>query len=270
MSKKNKKQRLLKRSKFRYYRKTIIWTSFLIVVLYALSFWSSHQSMRISSVEINGNKFVKTTEIENIFFEGISGKYLFLISKSHFLFIPKETISKKIEKNLSIESVVIRRSDINRAVIDITEYNPVAEYCSDTEGKNCYLINESGLFFVERPENYIENHLILEGVIETENDESILGKKYTNTKTFKKLLKKIELLLEENIEINKISTEDFETFILHTIGGPTLLVEETDIPSETINNLKAAIAQESIHDVQFNNIDYIDLRFEDKVFYKLK
>ena len=270
MSKKNKKQKLLKRSKLRYYRKAIIWVSFIIVLLYASSFWSSHQSMQISSVDIIGNKFVETALVEKIFFEEISGKYFFLISKSHFLFIPKKTIIKKIENKLSVESAVVRKSDPNSAFINIVEYEPVAEYCSDDENKDCYLVNESGLFFVKKPEKYIENNLKIEGHIELKEGETILGKKYTKTITFKKLLKKMELLSLEKIEINKISTEDFETFILHTIGGPTLLVEETDSPAETIENLKAAIAQESINDIQFNNIDYIDLRFEDKVFYKIK
>jgi len=273
MSKKHKKKPLLKRSKFRKYRKTVLWVSFLVVILYATSFWSNHQSMKISSIEIVGNRFVESSTVEKVFFEEISGRHFFLVSKSHFLFIPKGIISKKIENKLSVDSVSIRRSDINNAVIEIVEHKPIAEYCTTESAdtiSDCYFVNSEGLIFVKASKFYTDVLISLEGDIEKGEDESVLGKNFSEIETFKKLFKKIELLEMEGIEINKISTEDFETYVLHTIGGPTLLVEETDIPRETIENLKAAIAQESINDIQFNNIDYIDLRFEDKVFYKLK
>jgi len=224
--------------------------------------------MKISSVDVVGNRFVESSDIEKVFFEEVSGRHFFLISKSHFLFIPKGIISKKIENKLSVESAIVRRSDINNAVVEITEYDPVAEYCSSD--LDCYFVNGDGLIFVKAPEFYADVLISLEGEIEITDGESVLGKSYSEIKTFRKLLEKIELLEIEKIEINKISTVDFETFVLYTVGGPTILIEETDIPKETIDNLKAAITQESINDVQFNNIDYIDLRFEDKVFYKLK
>lgn len=268
MSNKNKKQKLLKRSKFRYYRKIIIWVSFFITLLYGIFFWSAHSSMQISKIEVSGNRFVETAEIENIFFEEIRGRHFFLISKSHFLFIPNKKIESRLEKKLEIDFISIKRSKINNIVIEVVEHKPIAFYCSNET--DCYFVNDSGLLFVKSPDFYFDDLLEIAGSIEIKEDESILGKKYATPETFKNLLEKIKLLNTEKIEINKISTEDFETYILHTVGGPTLLVEESDIPLEIVANLKAAIAQESINEVQFDNIDYIDLRFEDKVFYKLK
>jgi hypothetical protein len=271
MSKKNKKQPLLKRSKIRYYRKTIIWVSFLLVALYAISFWSSHRSMKVVNVTIEGSKFSDSQVIEDLFFETVSGKYFYLISRSNFLLLPKKTATKKIENLLEIDSVLIKKQDSNGVVIEVTEHEPVAEYCVESI---CYLVNDDGLIFVKKPEVFLDNLIVLNGEFLEEQDGEqnvdVLGEKFSNTETFQKLLSKIDLLIKENIEISSISTEDFETYTLQTVGGPVLLVEDQDTPETVVSNLKAALAQESIHKVQFNNIDYIDLRFEDKVFYKLK
>jgi len=279
MKRKNKKKPLLKRNKIRYYRKVIIWVTFVVVLLYGVSFWSDHESMKVVNVSVVGDNFVNPEIVEDIFFEKIYGKYFYLISKSHFLFLPRTTIIGEIENMLEIDSTTIKREDMNSVVVEIVEHQPIAEYCLES---NCYLVNAEGLIFVKKPDVFLNNLITLSGqIIENNNegsedndevveDADILGQSFSDKETFQKLLMKIKLLKEEKIEISNISTEDFETYTLQTVGGPVLLVENQDAPETVVSNLKAALAQESIHKVQFNNIDYIDLRFEDKVFYKLK
>lgn len=264
MSKKNKKQKLFKRSKARYYRKVTIWVSFLIILLYGASFWSNHQSLKIENIEIDGNRFANKSEIVDIVNEEIDGKYLFLLSKSNYFFIPETVIIEKLKDLDEVKNVLIDKSRFNSVTVEIQEYKPAAVYCLE----ECYFLNRQGLFFVAAPEMYLDNVIEVQGEVQFENE--IIGQYFTEPKVFEDMMEKIDLLKKENIEINLMTTEDFETYTLHTINGPTLLVEKEDTPIEVVENLKSALAQESIHEVQFNNIDYIDLRFEDKVFYKLK
>ena len=267
---KNKKQNFFKRSKVRYYRKITMWFIFAVVLLYGINFWTSHSYFKIKEVDVVGNRFIESQEIKNVFNDNISGKYLFLISKGNYFFIPKNKIIKELELKNSVDIVSIEKNDFNSVTIEINEYNPVASYCLAESQDGCYFVNGQGVFFVKAPDFYADSVLELEGDALEFSSENILGNSYTEQPIFEKLLKKVSLLKQEEIEIFKISTEDFETFTLHSVRGPVLLVEDTDISKEIISNLKAALAQESIHDIQFNNIDYIDLRFEDKVFYKLK
>ncbi len=262
---KKKSNKLLRRNKLRYYRKVIIWVSFLIIALYGLSFWSDYQSLNIQEVEITGENFVAPEIIEKVFWQETEGKYFFLISKRNFLFIPKKIIIEKIKKFNEVENVSIEISNSNKVIIKISEYKPVAEYCLE----KCYFVNKKGVVFSETPKIYVDDLLKLEGkIIEDENE--IIGMNYLPIEIFEKIIKTIELLNIENIKINKVSTEDFETFNLQTVGGPRILIEYQDIPEEIVSNLKIALEQESIHDIQFNNLEYIDLRFQDNVFYKLK
>ena len=260
------KQKILKRNKNRYIRKAIIYFVFIMTFLYGVSFWSNFHSFQIEKINVFGNRFIDTDLVKAEINNELSGKYIFLIPKKNFLFIPKSQIRKKLESNVTIENIEITKSDLQTITIEILEYKPIASYCV-TEN-DCYFVNKFGTFFVKAPEVYLDNLIELKTTKEFGGE--ILGQNFVDKDIFEKLLEKIDLLKGENIEIREIYTEDFETFNLKTISGPTIIVEKEDKPEEIISNLKSAINQESINEVQFNNIDYIDLRFEDKVFYKLK
>jgi hypothetical protein len=282
----NKKQPKLlsnKKSKIKFWRRTILTVSFLIVLLYAISFWSSHQSIEIQNVKIEGVEFADQNQIMQIFEEETQGKYLGLISKKNFLFLPKGVIEKRIGNMLSVNSVYIRIPNVNLAEIVVAEHKPVSVWCSIENVNDCYFVNKNGLLFTKLPELYMDNMFSLEGgIIEQENDkskkiiknketETNLGKYFTSVDTFKKITAFIDLLnAQQDIFIIKVVTEDHETFTLHTTAGPTILIEKNDNPVEAVNNLESTLVQESIHDIQFANLEYIDLRFNDKVYYKIK
>lgn len=259
------KHKLLKKNKFRIYRKIVIWLFFFISIIYGFFFWMNHDSLKISNLEIIGNKFVDSSVVENIYNEEVSGKYFFVISKNNFFFIPEEKIKDRIEKILSVDSVILSKEGFNKLKIEISEYKPVATYCVED---SCYFVNDKGVLFLKTPEFYVEDLIEIEGALSVETD--LLGQNYSDPETFKNILETINLLSAEDIKIAKVRTDDFETYHLETLAGTDIMIEKEDNPEEVIDNLKAALVQESIHDIQFDNIEYFDLRFEDKVFYKLK
>lgn len=278
MFRENKSPKLLKRNKFKLYYRLALWSFFVISFFYGIIFWLNHDFFLIKEVEIVGNKFVQTEEIQKNFEQQTADKKFFLISRKNFLFLPIDEVEKEIEKNYSIESAIISIKSLNSIKIEIIEYSPVANYCQD---KHCYFVNKNGRLFIEEPEFHVEDLVSLsrpkfvvssttEDMIKKEATSDLLGQQYVEPEVFQNLLKFSKLLDVENIKINNIKTDDFETFSLRAIGDINFIVEGEDDPEENFENFKAVLGQESIHKIQFNNIDYFDLRFEDKVFYKLK
>lgn len=261
----NNTYKLPKRKKFRVYLKLAIWILFVISIFVGLIYWINHDSLKINSVEIQGNKFTTQSEIMNLYDDEVSGRHLFIFSRKNFLLLPENKIEDRIRETLlPAEEVFADVKGLHDVVIEVVEYKPVAIY--HTEDKT-YFVNKKGVLFFETPEFYVDDLVLLESNLE---EGDLLGKQYTDENIFSNLIKTFELLSKENIKILKISTEDFETYTFRTVTGTDILIEGTDKPETTIENLQAALSQESIHEIQFNNIEYFDLRFEDKVFYKLK
>lgn len=292
-------EKLLKKKKLRRYWRIALTVSFLIVVLYGLSFWSNHKSIEITEVIISGNKFTSTEKIEEIFNDSVSGKYLFVIAKKNFLLMPRKAIEKKIERELAVQSASVDTTELVTAEIKIVEHDPWGIWCDENfvseegEFNGCYLINDNGQAFVKAPDLIVEDLISLRRNLTAEKIEKIkkiesadelgdveeiksihdpeaLGSFYAEEKVFEKLVIITELLKRINIAIRSISTEDLETFRMTTKSGPVILVDKMDDPVEIVNNLKTTLEQESIHEIQFKNLEYIDLRFEGKAYYKIK
>lgn len=259
---KYKTAQLRRKKRIYLYWRLALTLSFLFVILYGASFWSAHESVNIKGLEVKGNKYITTEIVEDIFWNEVNGRYFFILSKKNFLLLPKKTIVAKLKRELSVKDVLIK-SNPDGAVVEILEHKSEGEYCMEEE---CFLINAEGLIFAERPLVMMENLVKYIGTIEGD----VLGKTYTDTKVFRKISQIIELLERVNVSIQSVSTEDFETFNLQSIEGPYLLIDKADDPTLVVNNLKTTIEQEAIHEIQFQNIEYIDLRFGNKVYYKIK
>lgn len=261
---KYKTSNLIRRKKIRQWWRIGLSIFFVATVIYGLSFWSNDKYLAIQSVEISGNRFVETDFIDQAFQQEISGKYFGLFAKRNFLLLPRRDIIKNIRTALPIERVAIRLDGINKVEIEITEYKPWGTWCAE----KCYFVNDRGLIFVETPDFIADDTIIL--ISNLLKDETPLGQQFIEIELAQNFATLIKLISDLDIQISEISTEDRETFHLSTKSGPYILVDKDDDPIMIAKNLETTLEQESIHKIQFNNLEYIDLRFENKAYYKIK
>jgi cell division septal protein FtsQ len=257
-----KNQNLIKKRKLK-----IFWKIFLVAFIffgsiYGLYFLTDLEAIQIKNVSISETKFLTKEFIRKVYDDSVSGRFFLVFAKNNFLFLPVIKIEENIRKELVIKDVKITKEGIDSVKIEIVENVPFAVYCVD----DCYFVNDEGLFFATTTKDYDKSLIALEG----EKTGEILGSYYISKEYFKNLYQKINFLKGININVTKIKTADFETFNLNTKEGPELFVEASDDPTVVVENLKAAIDQEAINHAQFKNLEYIDLRFEDRVFYKIK
>jgi cell division septal protein FtsQ len=257
---------LARRKKIRMYWKIGLTIGFVAVLFYGISFWSKQESIQIQTINITGNKYVETETILEGFNNVVSEKLFYIFDKNNIAFLPRTKIVNEIKKELPVRAVYIKMSGLKTVNIEVVEYEPAAIWCADFTEKNCYFLNSNGLFFVKASE-IVLNDLIK---ISAELDGEVLGTNYVDEKIFNNFVKLQSLFKKINIIVSQISTKDYETFTLLTKNGPKILVDKKDDPIEVANNLKTTIEQESIHEIQLQNIEYIDLRFSGKAYYKIK
>jgi cell division septal protein FtsQ len=265
MSDKNyKSSNLIRRKKKTLLVKVWLFSILGILIIGGSAFFSNSGKVKISSISVNDTVFFDKTEIEKIARAELEGSLLWVFAKNNILLLPRKNIEKKIkEYNQSIKTATLSLSGTNSISINVEEYKTTAIWCLE---ENCYYLNEEGIAFVKAPQDYDRNLVKFSNLIEGDP----IGKTYSNSENFKKIINLINLFTNVPLKIVSVKAEDGVTFSLYTDTNMKILYEGGDDPEEVANNLNTIIEKDAISKSQLINIDYIDLRFGNKVYYKIR
>lgn len=280
-------------------RKKIIFifisVALFILFIVGLSYLSNHKAFYIEDIEVNELRFIDPVEVENLTREELKGKFMWLFSKSNSITFSRSKIEKSIrEKYVSVKRADIDFRGFHKIRINIIENEPVAKWCdvkvntilepdhqnssgsdsvipntnSNRDSEVCYFLNENGLVFVREPDVHAGRYITFFGFI---NDEKTpLGQTFANKNKFKELIDLTKFIRRLDISTEEIWTKTGEVYTLVTDSGAKLHIDNEDDITTIFSNLETVIEQDAINKAQFKNIDYIDLRFGNRVFYRLK
>lgn len=274
----------IRKEKHKALRKKILNGLILVVVLAgALSILSSWQKINIDKVVISGNKVVETSEIEKTAKEELSGKYLFIIPKTNFLLYPKgaitETLSSKFRRLQDISMYVENFKTLH---VNVAERVGLYTWCDnlvpDLENSSvgkCYFMDKDGYIFDEAP--YFSGNIYLKfygGIPEGSNPSG----SYFLKDDFGKLISFKDML--QGIGLKPLSFyldgDDIDVYLPpegKSVMGPAIVFKANADYGKIIENLQSVLATEPLQSDfknKYSSLEYIDLRFGNKVYYKFK
>ena len=197
-----------------------------------------------------------------------------IFPRNRVFFVPINTIREEIIKEYpQIESASVSHIFPHTLSIKIEERSVWALYCKKNpadipDHKECMYINNKGVAFSKAPQ--LEGEIVwriiqvapLDGEIEVGTsviDESTVHTIDIMQNTLSNLkLKAREFVLDE---------EYSGSLAVFTDGGWKILLEKRTEPERAAENLILVLEKQISNK---NNLEYIDLRFPDKVFFKMK
>ncbi|MFC1645212.1 cell division protein FtsQ/DivIB [Patescibacteria group bacterium] len=242
---------------------------FLIVLIYVVIF---SKFFKITTVTINGIKNLSYEDIEGELSSYLDGKYLYIFPRNNFLFLRENNVDSLLtNKFKKIKKVQIKKIFPGTAGIYLTERDSLLLWCLESD---CYMVDEDGKAYEKVDVNALsvsENDLIrlydLSNKYVNEGDY-ILKSDYASFV----LGVKNELWSGFGLAISnefKTSSRLADEVILSAVDGWDLYLDSTIPIDKTLNTLRIFLTKEiSIEDA--NDLEYIDLRVEDKIFYKSK
>lgn len=260
----------------------------LVVYLLNASFLS------IQQIIIDEVEYSNRNDIELAIKEKIEGRYLGMFSRSNALIFSRTKIAREIKSKFpSIKSVDVDLKGLTTINVQLEEYVSTALWCdvpvtpastlihdeseeekvsvipqtlSSVGSPNCFFVNDEGIIFA--PTDFDSNTEIIKTFGKILSDP--LRQSYTDKKTFQDLIEFSKLLRRLNIVADQIWTTNGEVYAFVTKERVKIYIDsESDVVS-MFDNLDTVMKRDAINKAQFSNIDYIDLRFGNRVFYKLK
>ena len=291
---KKKKQKILK-------KKILFFIFLFLLVLIAFFFIFKIPKLNIQNIEISGNKIIENQNIKDVINKKLSGKYFKFIPKSFFLFYPKKEIKNILMdqfEELEKVSVSLDIKKENLLKIDISEKEAKYIWCGsdliienlENEGNEnpslapqapsltpqdkCFFMNQNGYIFTTAPVFSDNVYFKFYGFLnEKEKNKLNLPENFfIEFPNFRKNLEQIginiySMFIKNDGDLEIYFSNSKNTNILEQ-KSKIILKKDADL-KKIFKNLKTAIPAEPIKS-NFENIIYLDLRLNNKIYYKFK
>lgn len=210
--------------------------------------------LRIQNIEVNGaeeNEKIARDLIE----ENLSGRVFLLFPADNIFFVNKQDLIQEIKNKFpEIESADLRTNFFSRKIkADIKNRQIFAFTCAE---EKCFYLDEKGVLFRQSP--VVSGGILLEVIASSTESFGDFHK-------ISFLARKVEENLKED-KLSKIILKDENSFELVFVSGLKIISDSEASPEKILRNLN--IVLQSVKDKK--KLEYIDLRFGNKAYYKFK
>jgi len=243
----------------------LFWKFFsLLVVAGSASYFAFFSSFfQVKEITISGDAKIPAYEIKDSVGAEINKDFVFAESKSIFL-VSLEEINKKITAQFpQIAKLSLKRIFPDVLAVDVIQRKPIANWCQ--EG-SCFYLDEEGVIFEET-----QSRTGLQLKPETGSAELAAGAQIIDKKYLSRILdinKQIES--HSDVEIKEIIVFDDakKIKIISSEGWYILFDLDESISTQTSNLF--VVLEETIPSARRRDLDYIDLRFGNRVYLKYR
>ena len=274
--------REIKRKKRKiFFFKLFLLLFFLLVVFTGFVFLSRWQYINVKDVEVTGIQDSDALIVKNAVEEQIFENYLLFFPKTNRFLIPKSKIIAELsDKYKRLKDISIKISN-NFLSVSVSAREGAYLWCGDrfSPGTDdvCYFLDNTGYIFEEAP--YFSGSVYFKffGTIDNAGNEP-LGK-YFQSDVFEKLIS-----FQKTLELVGVKAESLEILIGGDMAFYLRSTQIVDLPPKIIfnagddfvklsENLQTALSTEPLLSDfrnKYENLEYIDLRFGNKVYYKFR
>lgn len=247
--------------------KLILFITFFLTLIVATTYFSRQEQFLISKIKIQEEK---TTDQNNIIQKVknlLDGYYLWIIPRANALIYPRRNIEAQLLAEFpKFKSVDLNLEGFQTLVVSTTERASFALYCAHTS--ECFFLDEEGYIFAPVPSFSETVYFIY--TTETPIENSV-GKILMSAEMFRALSKFIKKLSILGIYPTALAIDNGE-YRLSLPSGGEILWQSTNSLTLVYSNLEAFLSDESIKIQKdfLDKISQLDLRTENKVFWKVK
>lgn len=255
-----------------------IWRMIMIVFLVLIFVGSTayllffSPFLAVTKINIHGAQDLSSGAIRDVAAATFDGKYFGAIAKNNLILISREELVRAVaEKFKRVEDVAVEKKFPDTLEISIKERKSMLVLCSNG---SCFIVDNNGALYASADfsSNELQENNLL--VINDDGNKAVqLGDRIFDQAYMQYLLAiKDSLKSDLNIDIDK----NFHTpqlvsgDVRVTTTDGWLIYFDVNLPIRKEMEALKLVLNEKVGDSNRNNLEYVDLRTENKVYYKLK
>ena len=256
----------------------------ILIIFFTLVFVSRLQKFRITEVDLSGQTLVSPDDVVSATNSFISGYYLGLFPRNDAFIYPKSELENFLKENFKrINTIQIKLVGFKKMEIVITERQQQALWCdgsgvpsgnasttASSDSEKCYFLDDNGMIFSEAPNFSGDAYFKYYGGVSSSSP--VIGQTYmASSSLFAEIGSFVQTVEGTSIEpVSVLVTPDGQFTLNLSSGGKIYFIQSQSF-ADSASNLKTLLQNlSSSSSTSVLNIDYIDLRFGNKLYYKMK
>ncbi|MFH1978797.1 MAG: FtsQ-type POTRA domain-containing protein [Patescibacteria group bacterium] len=223
------------------------------------------EKFKIKNIMIKGNHVLVEEDLRNEIKKSLSSKSFNIIPKNRIFYFSKENLTANLFLGFSrLKNVIVEREYPDSLIVFVEERKPVAVLCNEDGG---FFVDENGLVFES---SALFSPGVFLRIIDDRESKLAVGQFLLDSNLFKELIifkKRLDQVSEiEELRFKKDGVFEFHTKKDNGESGWYLVVtQENDL--DLIYNNFASFFEEIAKD-QSQDLEYVDMRFGNKIFFK--
>lgn len=259
--------------------KMVLLASVIVVIIGIFAWLLRLPEVTIHTVNIGGNNITKEEDIRIIADRHLAETYFFLVPKNSEFFLPKKAIKEELEETFTrIEVVTVSLQGGDTLNVEVIERAPNSLWCGtlylNTEENlgNCYFIDNSSYVYAKAPD--FTGNIFFKYFGQLLNEEwssstTPLGETVMEQTEFDGITVFLETFKEIGYIPVSFTKNPNGDFSIRMESGVEILYSEGVRLSVILDNLQSVVESDSFSEISQEQLEYIDLRFGSKVYYKL-
>lgn len=261
-------------------KKRFILGGVLLLLFLGVYVFGTTKYFKINTITVKGVEFIDDQEIKSLISDQLDDRRWLLFNQSNIFFFSKKQAEEKIRQAYLLNNFKIRKKYFNQIEVDLEKnnsgviwVNATNQYYLDLEGRATRLIDQGQLLTINAE---VGDSIIRSGanasqyplIKDLSNREVVVGESVLSSETIAFILELTNQLKTDAdfeiayYEINRPAANDIT---LVTQEGWLIKFSLENSVLSQINSLKVILKQRA---GDRSKLDYIDLRFGDKIFWQ--
>lgn len=244
---------------------------FALCFLGALAGLSRLEFLTIDSIDVAGTKALSKDAVIKSVERELEGSKLLLFPKRNIFIADTDALSRTLQDEIKvIDEVRVSFRDVHRLVVNISERTPHYLWCGEnvSDGESCFFLDQGGFIFSPAPKFTGIVYLRVYGALE---GQGTIGNGFLDEVTFRKIGSFVTAMKQAGFNSSKLIAKGDAEFELYLENGTKILFNSSQNLDRALDNLLLVFSpSESVKKKTTAGLLYIDLRFNNKVFFKEK
>jgi len=224
--------------------------------------------VRIHAVTVEGHKMVSSEAVERLVWEEIRGGYAFVFAKSNIFLYPKRAIRQELLKRFpTLREARVRADTFQSLSVTLVERQPVALWCGlSASSSGCSLMDEAGVVFAPAVMYSGDAYQKYYGPVTGE----VLPQQFLDTAQFRALWALLDAIeKKQNLRAQTVEVVDGDVQVQFS-NAFVLMMPLSLNNGELFERFELALSADPFKTHALSDFAYLDLRFGDKLYYKLR